>query len=104
MPITRYPASDGDDNPISSIERLPAKLVAVLREAGLTDDEIRARDWEIHDGTAEFHDGFLELQEIMRTARAKVAFMQGAEGAELLILDREKDADEDLDLEGFPED
>jgi hypothetical protein len=30
--------------------------------------------------------------------------MQGAEGAELLILDREKDADEDLDLEGFPED
>lgn len=27
----------------------------------------------------------------------------GAEGAELLILDREKDADEDLDFEGFLE-
>jgi hypothetical protein len=95
MPITRYRAHDDDCNPIDNLEKLPRPVVQMLRDAGLTDDEIRTRDWELHD-TDVLSEGMVEIGQLLATARQRLALEDGAgAGYEVVAFDHAS-SDDDL--------
>ena len=58
------------------LETMPPALLERLRQE-MSDDEIRALEPELHDGFEEFRAGMLEIQELLRAARARRQLLAG---------------------------
>ena len=98
MPVIHYPSHDEHGTPIDNLEKLPAKVIEVLRASGLTDDEIRSQEWQIHDAREEFAEAAVDLHQIIAKARQQIALNDDADpGSELVMFDGST-SDDDLDF------